>query len=120
MMIQGLNMHNYNMNTQKKTNIIIDLIEDSVLVSRIFENIEKVTSCCDLGLKSWFPITYLMGIDLSEAIKDNAHIIDQYCKVFETYRDKENSNKDTAVLIYKKFDDLVNDHLKQFPFLGVL
>ena len=105
------------MSTSRKKNVIIDLIEDSVLTSRIFENIEIVTSCCDLGLKSWFPLTYLMGIDLSEALENNDHIIDEYCKAFENYRDKENSNRDTAVLIYEKFDDLVNDHLKQFPYL---
>ena len=115
-MIQGLNMHNHKMST-KKENIIIDLIEDTVVASRIFDNIEKIMDSSGLVMNSWYPIVYLMGIDLDETVKQSEHITDQYITTFDQYIKKENTNRDTAVLVYKKFDDLVNDHLKQFPYL---
>ncbi|MDM8160455.1 hypothetical protein QUH73_11575 [Labilibaculum sp. K2S] len=104
----------------KKENIIIDLIEDSVIASRILDNIEKVTQCCGLVINSWYPIVYLMGIDLDKMIKQNEHLQDEYHTTFEMYIKKENTNRDTAVLVYKKFDDLIKEHLKLFPSLRVL
>ncbi|MUP39883.1 hypothetical protein [Labilibaculum euxinus] len=117
-MTQGLNMHNDKMST-KKENIIIDLIEDSVIASRIFDNIEKILDCNGLIINSWYPIVYLMGIDLDKIITKNQHLQDEYLETFEMYIKKENSNRDTAVLVYKKFDDMVKEHLKQFPSLRV-
>ena len=115
-MIQGLNMHNNKMST-KKENIIIDLIEDTVITSRILDNIEKVTECCGLVINSWYPIVYLMGIDIDECTKQSEHLSTEYLETFEMYIRKENSNRDTAVLVYKKFDDMIKEHLKQFPYL---
>ena len=104
------------MNT-KKENIIIDLIEDTVIASRIFDNIEKITDCSGLVTHSWYPIVYLMGIDLDEAVKQSEHLSYQYMTTFDQYIEKENTNRDTAVLVYKKFDDMIKEHLKQFPYL---
>ena len=115
-MIQGLNMHNNKMST-KKENIIIDLIEDTVVASRIFDNIEKIMNSSGLVMNSWYPIVYLMGIDLDKIIVQNQHLQDEYLSTFEMYIKKENTNRDTAVLVYKKFDDLIKEHLEQFPSL---
>lgn len=101
----------------KKKNVIIDLIEDIVVTTRIFEHIEKVTTCTDHGLNSWYPITYLMGIDINEGGEESDTITDQYRTVFSNYLEKEIDNKDTAVLIYNQFDKMVADHLKEYPYL---
>ena len=101
----------------KKKNVIIDLIEDIVVTTRIFEHIEKITSCTDHGLNSWYPITYLMGIDINEGEEESDIITDQYRTVFTTYLEKEIANKDTAVLIYNQFDKMIANHLKEYPYL---
>ncbi|MBN2597074.1 hypothetical protein [Labilibaculum sp.] len=101
----------------KKENIIIDLIEDSVIASRIFDNIEKILDCNGLIINSWYPIVYLMGIDLDKMITKNQHLQNEYLSTFEMYIKKENTNRDTAVLVYKKFNNLIKEHLKQFPYL---
>jgi len=101
----------------KKENIIIDLIEDTVIASRIFDNIEKVMDSSGLVTNSWHPIVYLMGIDLDETVKQSEYITDQYMATFDQYIEKENTNRDTAILVYKKFNDLIKEHLKQFPYL---
>jgi len=105
------------MSTNRKKNVIIDLIEDIVLSSRIFENIEKVTSCCDIDLNCWYPILYIMGLDLDECTGQSDYITDEYDKAFSDYLDKENTNKDTAVLIYNQFDTMIETHLKEYPYL---
>ena len=115
-MIQGLNMHINKMST-KKENIIIDLIEDSVIASRILENIEKILDCSGLITNSWYPITYLMGIDFDKTTKQNEHLTDEFLATFDKYVKIENTNRDTAVLIYNKFDSQIRENLKQFPQL---
>jgi len=105
------------MSTIKRKNFIIDLIEDIVLASRVFENIEKITSCCDHGLNSWYPIIYLMGVDTDECTSQSDSITDEYDKVFSENLDKEITNKDTAVLIYNQFDTMIETHLKKYPYL---
>lgn len=105
------------MSTKRKTNVIIDLIEDTVVASRILENIEKVMDSSGLVINSWYPITYLMGIDFDKTTKQNEHLTDEFMATFDKYVNKENTNRDTAVLIYNKFDDQIRENLKQFPQL---
>jgi len=105
------------MSTKKKTKIIIDLIEDAVVSSRVFNNIEKVLDGCVDGLNSWYSILYIMGLDIDSCNKQNEHISDQYLNVFDDYLTKENTNRDTAVLIYNKFENLLDEHLQEYPDL---
>jgi len=105
------------MSTKKKTKIIIDLIEDAVVSSRVFNNIEKVMDGCLDSLNSWYAILYIMGLDVDSCDEQNEYITDQYLNVFDDYLAKENTNRDTAVLIYNKFENLLDEHLQEYPDL---
>lgn len=105
------------MSTEKRTKIIIDLIEDAVVSSRILNNIEKVTKGCLDGLNSWYSILYIMGLDVDSCNKQNEYIVRQYLNTYDDYVTKENTNRDTAILIYNKFEKLMADHLKEYPRL---
>jgi hypothetical protein len=108
------------MSIDKKTKVIIDLLEDAVLSSRVFNNIKKVSDCCNINLNSWYAIVYIMGIDLDECTEQSDYITDDYQNVFSNYLNTENSNRSTAVLIYNQFDTMIENHIKEYPYLKVL
>jgi hypothetical protein len=105
------------MSIGKKTKVIIDLLEDAVLSSRVFNNIKKVSDCCNINLNSWYAIVYIMGIDLDECTEQSDYITDDYHCVFSNYLYAENSNRDAAVLIYNQFQTMITSHLKEYPYL---
>ncbi|WP_421921161.1 hypothetical protein [Marinifilum sp.] len=103
--------------TTKKENLIIDLLEDTVTVSRIFDNIEKVTGCDLIATNGCYPIICLMGLDLDKCT--NHDLLDTYNTIFSNYTSKDNDNRDTAILIYNKFKGNIADDLKHSPHLSI-
>lgn len=98
------------------TNIVIDLLEDSVVITRILNNIEKITNT-EICINSWYSIVNLMGLNLEKSTNKSDYVIQEYNKVFDSYLDKVNSNRDTAILIYNNYENLIESHLQKSPFL---
>jgi hypothetical protein len=101
----------------KRESLIIDLLEDTVTASRIYDSIEKITGCDFIAINGCYPIVCLMGLDLDKCTNHN--LLNTYNTIFSNYISKDNDNRDTAILIYNKFKETIANDLKHSPDLNI-
>ena len=100
---------------------VVDLIKTIITASRIFDFIENQTECAMLSasVNSFYPIIYLMGLDLDISFKQWDETTDRYHNIFNTVCSSELTPIDASHLLYSKFQTEIAKDLKNYPFLSV-